>query len=326
MNNLTNIPQSILNFREANRHLECTLEEFFESHSNTYAIHNHTLENLFLYFNLDYFLEKDRVVFYKNAVWLVDNRKYKFFIFDHGNFLCVLNTSPITDELKKKFIFYSSVWQGHVKQRFVESKLKEGSYDLTKVFDEEIYLEKYKDRSRSEAKKKVYNKLKYPFNFLEKNSDKFKVVEMSGDLVTMMEGIHKQWVDFKMSDPKVFKMMFSSNRYNRCVKLMFNHSFLKREDFFCKMFFWEGKPIGVRQCLVKEIDGERVSFDIGWFNLFWQVPSQLIFFINAWCLRELKDVYGVTKHRTGMLLDKHLSMSKDHFISEHIITYKYNLK
>lgn len=321
--NTVGLSQSIIDFREDNKHLEVTLEEFFESHTNVYSIHNHTLENLFLYFDLDKHLDKDRVIFYKNALWIVDNRKHKFFIFDHGNFLCILNTSKIED--KKKFIFYSSVYQSHFKERFVESKLKEGVYDLPKVFDENTYFEKYKGRTQGEIRKKIYNRLKYPFNYLEKQKERFQVVDMTEDLIPMMETLHKSWVDYKMNDPKTFKMMFSSNRYNRCIKLMFNHPFLKREDFFCKVFYWDNTPVAIRQCLIKEIDGQKVSFDIGFFSLFWEVPSQLILFINCWCLRELKNL-GVVEHDTGMLMDKNLTVAKDHFPSTHRVTYKYNLK
>ena len=317
---LKDVPQYVIDFIESNSNLECSLEEFFSLHSNTNHVHNATIQNLFLYFDFLKHLEKDRVVFYPHAVLIVDNRKYKFFIFDDFLFLYGLKTN-IPTEFKKKFIFYSSTQQENFKSVFVESKQKEAVYSLEKVFDEQTFYEKYKDRKQSEIKKKIYNRLLYPFKYLESHKEQFKVEDVNESHLEMMEEVHREWSDFKLADPKVFKMMFSSGRYNRTIKAMFNHPFMDREDFFCKVFYWDGLPIAFRQVLVI---GEY-SYDIGFFSLFWKVPSNLILYINSWCLKELKDKYGVKYHNTGMLLDKNLERSKNHFPNDIKLFYKYNL-
>lgn len=320
--NTNKLPTKIIELVNSNQHLEVELEDFFLNQTNLYKIHNHTIENLFLYFDLDKHLQKNRVVFYKHAILILDNRKHKFFIYDDSKFLSQYNFESITEDLKKKFIFYSSSVQVFSDSKFISSKLKEAVYNLDEVFSEETYFRKYEGRKHSEIKKKIYNRIKYPFNFLENNKSKFRVEDITEQHLEEMEKLHFDWVEFKLADPKTFKMMFSSARYNRTIRLMFNHLLMNRQDFFAKAFYWEDKLIAVRQCLVKDI----TSYDIAFFSRFWEVPSNLILYINSWCLKELKDNYKIQEHNCGMVLDKYLTLSKNHFPSQSRITYKYNLK
>lgn len=324
--NIKGLSEPIIRFRNDNKHLETTLEEFFLGHTNKSSIHNHTIENLFLYYGLDKYLSKNRVIFYPNAIWIVTNLKHKFFVYDDSSFISKLNIESIKQSgLENKFLFYSSNIQEVDKDIYLLSKCKESNYVLDEIFNEQTYFSKYSNKGNKYIKKKIYNRIQYPFNFLSKNSDKFKVEDITEQHLEIVESLHSQWAQHKLDDPKTFKMMFYPNRYNRCVYFMFGHPLLQREDFFCKLFYWEGRPIAVRQILVKEIEGRKYSFDIGFFSLFWEVPSQLVLFINAWCLKELQNL-GVVKHNTGMLMDKYLTVSKDHFPSHPVITYKYNIK
>lgn len=318
--NIVGLSSEIVQFVEVNKHLECSLEDFFSNHTNKNRVHNSTLQNIFLYFDLDRHLEKDRVIFYDKSLLILDNRKFKFFLFDDDDFLSKLDTSLIPD--KKKFIFYSSTIQNNHKDRFIESKQKEAVYTLEKVFDETTFYEKYKDRKQSEIKKKIYNRLIYPFKYLESHKELFRIEDVNENHLEVMEQVHREWSDYKLNDPKTFKMLFSSARYNRTIRLMFNHPFMDRKDFYCKVFYWEDKPIAFRQCLVI---GEY-SYDIGFFSLFWKVPSNLILYINSYCLKQLKDEYGVKYHNCGLTLDKNLECSKNHFPSSYLYSFKYNLK
>lgn len=322
MINVENVPEEIVQFINDNKELECTMEDFFlvdtvAGHSNNHGIHNHTIENLFLYFRLDYHFEKNRVIFYPGTVFIVDNRKHKFFISDI-ELLSHLNFDSIPPELHKKFIFYSAVEQLPSLQ-FEKSKLKEYVYNLEDIFNPETYKKKYEGEPGKKIRKKIYQRLIYPFNFLSNNDFTCRDVESTD--MELIEELHKKWVDYKLNDPKVFKMMFSSSRYNRCINMMFDHAWLDRDDFYCRIFYWEGKPIAVRQILIKD----NTSYDIGFFSLFWEVPSNLILYINAYVLKELRDI-GVEEHNCGMEMDKHLKMSKGHYPGFERITYKYNFK
>jgi hypothetical protein len=46
------------------------------------------------------------------------------------------------------------------------------------------------------------------------------------------------------------------------------------------------------------------SYDISFFSIFFDCPSNLILYINAFCLNELKEKYGIKTHNCGMELNK----------------------
>lgn len=314
-----NIPEEILSFIDKNKEKEISIDEYVESHSNLEHIHNHTLENLFLYFHLERHLEKNRVVFYKGAVFIVDNRRHKFFISDTPNLLEELDFSSLVDlKIRKKFTFYSS--HGEKIEGLTVGKSKESVYNLPYVFSEESFFEKYPNLLRGKIKKKIYNRLKYPFSYLEKHN--FKSVDITEENLEVALNIHKQWVDFKVNNPDVFQMLFSSNRYNKALEKMFlGKGLLDRKNFYAKIFYFDGEPIAVRQVLLKG----KYSYDIGFFSTYFNLPSNVVNYISTYSLNELREL-GIKFHNTGMKFDKKNNISKSHFPSEDKIIYSYKLK
>lgn len=312
-----NIPQEILDFIEANRGMEISLEEYIQEFTNKQGLHNHTFENLFLYFHLEKVISKNRLVVYPNAIFIVDNRRHKIFINDNENFLRNLDFSWIKDEkLKKKFTIYSSVEQNISKDDFNKSKSKELVYDLDYALSEESFYDKYSELSKKKVKKKIYNRLTYPEKYLDKID--FKEKSISIDNLSDALEVHEKWVEWKQNNPDVFQMMFSSNRYNQAIIKMFDHDYLERKDFYAKVFYLDGKPFAVRHCLIK---GNR-SYDIGFFSLYWDLPSNLINYLNTYCLQTLNQM-GIKYHNCGMLFDKKNSDSKNHYSGELKIIYTY---
>lgn len=319
-----NCPYELMVFLYLTQSRRLTEEMFFNAYVNETHLHNHTLENFFLYMNLSEHLKKKRVFFYPEGLFICDNRKYKWwlnaanthFLFDSVDIFSIL--LPF---IKKKTIFYSPLLQqGEIKEFFEVSTYKEAIYNLNEIFLPETYYKKYEGRSRGEIKKKIYNRVVYPFLYLSKHD--FKAVELTEDTLPEMEAIHAEWCAYKLAQDKTFKIMFSTNRYNRAVREMYSgNSFTERSKFYCKLFYWEGKPFAVRQCLLL---GDT-SYDIGFFSLFWTVPSQLLLYLNAFCLKELQAL-GVVYHYTGMVMDKYLEASKNHFPAATIVGYKYKFK
>jgi hypothetical protein len=313
--NLIGVDQQMVDFISLHSYLEVSMEEFKNGFLNSRGVHNHTLENLFLYFDLEKHLSKNRVVFYPCGVLIVDNRKHKFFIYDNEEFLLWFDFTGMDPEfLTKKLICYSSVPQ--IDARFTNEKLKEFVYNLEEVFDERTYFEKYKDRTVKEIKKKIYNKILYPFIFLHKQN--FRSEDITEEHLPQILTLHKEWCDKKLADPRTFQMMFSTNRYNRCIERMFNSEYLKRNQFYAKAFYLDDKLIGVRQCLVV---GDR-GYDIGNFSAFWEIPSQMGLYLNIWALKDMKDNYGIKTFNCGMALNASLSLSKHHFPGTDLVTYK----
>ena len=331
MIDVVGLPEEIIELYELNKHLEISEEEFLSTHLNKENIHNHTYENLTLYFHLDKFRSKNRVVFFYGGVWIVDNRKHKFFIYDNPSFFEFFNLSPITEELKKKFIFYTSseleILTTSSSLKLVLSKMKEMNYNVESIIgdkENKIFWEKYQNKKEiipnSKIKKRIDEYLHKPIRKFNKwvEGGLLEIVDYNESHHNVMNEIHDSWVEYKMNDPKVFKMMFSSGRYNRCLERMF---VIGRDKFYAKVIYFEGKPVAILQCLLK---GEQ-AYGISFFSKFWETPSQFTQMLFSWYLRDLYETYGIKRLAYGMEVDKNLHNWKAHFPYEYGTTYKYNL-
>lgn len=312
--------ETIKQFIETYKDFEYTYSEFVNSYKNTRSLHNHTLENLFLYFSLEDHIKKGRVHFYPSMVFINDNRRYKWFINSEEieEIEELFDFSVFSEPVRKKMSFYSS---SEISKTLIKTKFKETSYSLTELFDSKTYEEKYQGKPSPYIKKKIYNKIVYPFKYLSKPELKFTVSDLTVEDLEKINRLHEDWCQFKLNDPKVFKMMFSSNRYYRCIVQSFTSTYLSDSNWYRKGFYLDGELVAVRQCLLKD----EVSYDIGFFSRFWEIPSNLVNYINIYCMKELLE-RGITTHNCGNELDKNLRMFKEHFPSKIKLGYKYNFK
>lgn len=308
-------------FLNDNHQKEVSFDVFKKNYTNTRNVHNHTIENLFLYFDLKKNMQSKKIVFYAKSVLFINARRHKLFVYDDSDILKYLNFDAIEkcDALKSKFLIYSSV-ELNDKQSFSETKYKECVYDLNAIFDSKTYEEKYAGCSMKKIKKKIYNRIKYPFVYLD--TEKFSYALISKENVSDVDLIHAKWVKHKLEDEKTFQIMFSAKRYMFCVNEVLNDENLKDSKFYKRVFYWENKPVAARLCLLKD----NQSYDLAFFSTFFECPSNLILYINAFCLFELKEQFNITNHNCGMELNKLLKTSKEHFPSTHLIGYKYNFK
>ena len=317
--NIKGLHPSLIKFREDNLKFETSLERFRDSFSNARAIHNGTYENLFLYHRLQEFIEKDKVVFYMDGVWLLNNLKHKFFINDNPHFIEAFDWTSVSPDVYKKIVIYTTVQQENFSlSGAVESKQKEVTYDLKEVFEYDTWAKWFSDLPNKKAKKKFYNRVVAPFKLLD---SRFEVKDIEVDDMPVIEQIHKEWVDVKLADERTFKMMFSSNRYNRTISMMFDSPYVSRDKFYAKLFFWEGKPVAVRQILVDNGHG----YDIGFFSRFWEVPSQLINCINIWCMKDMME-NNITTLNAGLAASTGMKVNKHHFPHTQLTSFKYNLR
>lgn len=312
--------QTVENFLEVHKPLESDYSTFKENYINQNRLHNHTLENLFLYFSLEDHIKKGRTHFYYSMVFINDRRRFKWFInqsdldIDH-----IFDFSLLPIEVKNKMSFYSD--SELISEQLVKSKFKETVYDLEKVFDPNTYREKYKSESGLVIRKKIYNRIEYPFKYLLRPELEFRVVEITPILLSSIEQLHKDWCEYKLADPKTFKMMFSSNRYYRCLVQSFTSEFLNKSNWYRKAFYLGDKLVAVRQCLIQD----DTSYDIGFFSRFWDAPSNIVNYINTYCMKDLQNL-GVKYHNCGAEMDKNLGVFKNHFPNEPRYGFKYNFK
>lgn len=304
-------------FIKEHKHFECSYLEFSKEYVDENSLHNHTLENLFLYFSLSRFIEKNKAHFYLSLLFLDDKRRYKMFINVPEGFLLdeFFNFSSLSEEEKKKFSIYSNnkIESNHL----IRSSFKETFYKINDIFSIDVYKERYGERWR----KKFYNKAEYPFRFLLKEDLMFSSRDIEEGDLEEVRILHKEWCDFKLADPKTFKMMFSTNRYIRCLEESFQSDYLNKSNWYRKGFYINNKLIAVRQCLIKR----DTSYDIGFFSRFWDIPSNMINYINTYCMKDLQD-RGVIYHNCGNEMNKNLKKFKEHFPSYEKIGYKYNFK
>lgn len=312
--------RSVEVFLEKHKEFEIDFDTFFGLFVNSFDLHNHTFENLVLYFSLEKHMAKGRVHFYPGIVFFNDRRRYKWFI------SCIVDSidklfdfSCLSSKVKKKMSFYSAF--EFKETELIKSKFKETVYNLEAVFNEQTYFEKYRDLKRSDIKKKIYNKINYPFSYLARPELQFRVEDITEDLLPEIEDLHKRWCEHKLADPKTFQMMFSSNRYYRCIEESFNSPLLKESKWYLKAFYLGQILVAVRQCLLK---GDT-SYDIGYFSRFWDCPSNLINYINTYCLLSLQQL-GVKWHSCGNEMDKNLKRFKEHYPFEERFGWKYNFK
>jgi len=298
---------------------EISFNLFYIHFQNFLNLHNHTFENLVLYFSLEKHMLRGRVHFYPGMIFFNDKRRYKWFIYVSQFRIDIFDFSMLSQKVKKKMSFYSAYELEP--NDLVKSKFKETVYDLMKVFDKQSYYEKYKGLKRSNIKKKIYNKIDYPFNYLARPELQFRVEDLTEDLLPEVEDLHKDWCEHKLADPKTFQMMFSSNRYYRCLQESFNSPLLRNSVWYRRAFYLGEKLVAVRQCLVK---GET-SYDIGYFSRFWECPSNLMNYINTYCLLDLQQM-GVKFHSCGNEMDKNLKRFKEHYPFEERVGWKYNFK
>lgn len=312
--------ETVEHFLELHKPLESDFGEFERCYLNPNNLHNHTLENLFLYFSLEDHIKKGRVHFYYSIVFINDRRRFKWFINQSDLEIDrIFNFNLLPIEVKNKMSLYSD--SELTTDILVKSKFKETVYNLRKVFDPNTYREKYKNESGSVIRKKIYNRIEYPFKYLARPELAFRVVDITPGMLLEIEGMHEDWCEHKLADPKTFKMMFSSNRYYRCLEQSFTSPFLSKSQWYRKAFFLGDKLIAVRQCLIHG----NTSYDIGFFSRFWDAPSNIVNYINTFCMKELMDL-GVEFHNCGNELDKNLKRFKEHFPSEERVGYKYNFK
>jgi hypothetical protein len=313
--------ESLDKFIQDNNHLRINYDDFVVRFSNNRHVHNHTLENLYLYFDLSKFQKSNKVVFFKKCILFINARRYKLFVYDFTDFLSAMNFDALIqcEQLKSKFLIYSSI-QLQKSEFLSETKYKECVYNLNDIFNPETYQEKYKGMPSKKIRKKIYNRIKYPFVYLD--TDKFSYANITQENVQDADAIHSKWVKYKLEDEKTFQIMFSAKRYMFCVNEVLNNEMLKDSKFYSRIFYWEKKPVAVRLCLLKD----DKSYDIAFFSTFFECPSNLILYINAFCLYELKNSFQISTHNCGMELNKLLKTSKEHFPSTHLIGYKYNFK
>ena len=262
------------------------------------GIHQFSLGVLDGYFNLDLLLRKYKVHKFKGTL-LIENVKPFVLIY-----YCEHTPSEISliSSMRKKATIYSLD-----KLSFLSSprKVSECIYNFTDVFNRDNY----------KTSKKKYQRLVYPFKFLEKLH--FSIEKISSENIQEVIKVHDEWVVQKLLDESVFKINFSKVRYKRCCTRLLEESLLDYNGYGLALKLGN-KVIGARILSLKD----SIAYDLAYFVEFWNLPSHLSNYINVWTMNHLREI-GITHLNCGLYLHKKLSAFKSQLAHDSKFYFSY---
>jgi len=270
----------------------CNLEDIITM--NSQGIHNFSLGCLDAYFGLFDELQQETALFDPSGILVLQKAK-KVYVFSSSADLSTLK------ELQKQYIIYSIP----ALQLEKGSKFVEVVYDLQAVFNPTSYPNK----------KKRFNRIIYPFKQIEKLNIHYS---SSFDLAAV-EALHESWVEYKLSLPSTYQIMFPRKRYIRCAeKCLVGSSIpnIKYQGFFFSM---AGILLSVRIVAIQD----DWAFDLANFTGTWFGPSQVSNYLDIYALKQLMDA-GVKKFNCGAALNKGLEAFKTHYPSSEAVSFKYS--
>lgn len=184
------------------------------------------------------------------------------------------------------------------------SKSIEILYDFDELFNRELYANR----------KKYQNRIKSPLTLAEKMGILVSVASPS-DLQEIRD-LHTQWVEKKLSDPRVHQITFSKKRYINCVEMC-----IEDPNYECLLFKnSDGSELYGCRVLAKHKD---ILFDLAFFNKFWQV-SQLSESLNVISMHYLQGK-GFKYLNTG-LASGTLKDYKKQYPHHEVYVYRKNQK
>jgi len=270
----------------------CSLEDVLSLDSQ--GVHNFSLGCLDSYFGLVDEIQQETALFDPSGI-LVLRKAKKVYVFSS-----VANKQQL-QELQKEYIIYS------ISKLDLEkgSKFIEVVYDLDQVFDPTSYPNK----------KKRFNRIIYPFKQIEKLDIH---CSSSFDLAAVAD-LHDKWVEYKLSLPSTYQIMFPRKRYIRCAEKCLVGSSIPNIKYRGFFFSMAGKLLSVRIVAIQD----DWAFDLANFTGTWFGPSQVSNYLDIYALKQLMDA-GVKKFNCGAALNKQLEAFKTHYPSSEAISFKYS--
>lgn len=202
----------------------------------------------------------------------------------------------------KSFQFRGGIYSQQEFDLPKKSQFHEIAYDLTKVFNPTSYPNK----------KKRYQRLRYPFQWL--TSNRF-IITNELDLLSSTT-LHDRWVEWKLEQPTTYRLMFPRKRYLECIRYA-----MKYPEWYvyfgCRDRY--DNLVAVRVLYVED----NCAFDLANFSSVWNIPSQLSEYFSIYTMRELYQL-GITTVNCGASLNKGLSQFKHHWPSFEVKSWMYS--
>lgn len=184
------------------------------------------------------------------------------------------------------------------------SKRCEIVYDLDKVFDRASY----------ENAKKYNKRIVQPINYFERENIEIRELNKSDKDIALQ--LYDLWCNQKLSDEKLFKIMFPVARYRNCLDYAIQGKLPELKAIGC---FMQDKLLGFR---IVSISGEY-CYDLAYITDREQtLCANFSERFNVSILKWLRDNYSVRYFNCG-LAEGSLKKFKQHLPNYEVIYYRY---
>lgn len=259
-------------------------------------VHGRALPILFGYYNFRELFGKKKAFLLDGAVCLMAKGKNRIIYYDTSKQFDFSLLSDKTEILSSSNIEISG---------FKKNPVEELIYVLDDIFEDKNYRNA-KDRAKNRN---------YPINLMKKGN--FTSVELTSENILDVQMIHQKWKEYKLNDPKVFKMTFSGQKY---WTLITDYIYYLKDffDAFVRYGIVDDKQFSV-EC--DYIWGD-CAFAMSSFNLFWEFPSNYSEGSRLMFFDELRK-RGIKYFNYGFVLNKDLKKYKKHWPSQKVFLYRY---
>lgn len=177
-------------------------------------------------------------------------------------------------------------------------------YDLEEVFNRDSY----------ENAKKYNKRIVQPINYFERENIEIRLLEDSEKETALQ--LYDMWCNQKLSDEKLFKIMFPVARYRNCLDYAIQNKLPELKAIGC---FMQSKLLGFR---VVSTSGEY-CYDLAYITDREQtLCANFSERFNVAILKWLKDNYGIRYFNCG-LAEGSLKKFKQHLPNKELIYYRY---
>ena len=183
-------------------------------------------------------------------------------------------------------------------------KRKEVCYDLNNIFLKEYYKDK----------KKYKKRVAYPMNYFKKND--YVIKELNINDLHKYYQLHDKWLKRKLENPNVFRNLFPSSRYKRCIEYTFNN-----DDINIKTIgVFNNEHLFALRTIY--INSENKAFDLAFITDENKEISDFSEYCNINLLSFIKEKYKIEFFNCGLSEGK-LKDYKKHYPNYETIYYRY---
>ena len=144
------------------------------------------------------------VIYTYKALQKVSKNVTSFF----SNAFCIKNVLYDISMTEEEFaieICKNDILSTKLYSKYKPEKRIEVCYDLNKIFERSSYAKS----------KSYYKSVARPFNICSRYN--FTIRRLNQNDLKSAKNLLYKWIEIKLSDPKVFRMMFPEKRYERCL-------------------------------------------------------------------------------------------------------------